>query len=63
MASCVKRTKNGVFSWVGGNVEMTADRWTCTGQSYHLSKPLNMIKNKTHKRNNGDIVLMTVLKW
>ena len=46
-----------------GNVEMTADCWRVSGLHRAKSSPLEATehdKNKTHKRNSGDIVLMIV---
>ena len=46
-----------------GNVEMTADRWRVSGLHRAKSPSLEATehdKNKTHKRNSGDIVLMIV---
>ena len=46
-----------------GNIEMTADRWRVSGLHRAKLSPLEATehdKNKTHNRNSGDIVLMTV---
>ena len=58
-----KKDKECCILGVWGNVEMTVDRWRVSGLHRAKSSPLEATehdKNKTHKRNSGDIVLMTI---